>query len=533
MRKLTIKYQIIILISTLLIFQVLIGAIGINEVNNVNNKLTSVFKVRLPSIDNLVQADRDFQQSLVAERTLLLSQLSEEQKKIQAKDYFKNAAQVEERFNVYKELATTKEEQSLISEFEKELTNWKKKSNSLLNFDKKGNLSNINKEDAMKNSLLKVSKNFEASREQLDKLQELILSFGEKEYIEAQELSKKALYMISIFVIMSAVISTIFGFFLIRMVTNNIKNTLSSLNEKKNSLNNISRDLLEKSSSLASASQEQSSGVTETSSSLHEISQMVENNSNNAEKSSNLIDSSTQLVSKGVKVIENLTESINQVNAGADKLMDAVDENNTDLESIIQTFEEIKSKTQVINDIVFQTKLLSFNASVEAARAGEHGKGFSVVAEEVGNLAQMSGNSADQISKLLEDSANNVNKLIKKSKQSLEERVKSNKELIRKSVSYSEESIKYLKSLASQFKEIETSASNVVNASKEQQIGVVEINKAMQEISNSISLTSSDASKIENTSVNLNKIVKEINTNIKNLEKLIKNKKREVNDLPR
>jgi len=40
-----------------------------------------------------------------------------------------------------------------------------------------------------------------------------------------------------------------------------------------------------------------------------------------------------------------------------------------------------------MNDIVFQTKLLSFNASVEAARAGIHGKGFAVVADEVGNLA--------------------------------------------------------------------------------------------------------------------------------------------------
>ncbi len=52
--------------------------------------------------------------------------------------------------------------------------------------------------------------------------------------------------------------------------------------------------------------------------------------------------------------------------------------------------EDIGDKTKVINDIVFQTKRLSFNASVEAARAGEHGKGFAVVAEEVGNLAQMS-----------------------------------------------------------------------------------------------------------------------------------------------
>src|SRR5690606_27092464 len=52
------------------------------------------------------------------------------------------------------------------------------------------------------------------------------------------------------------------------------------------------------------------------------------------------------------------------------------------------------------------------NASVEAARAGEHGKGFAVVAEEVGNLAQMSGNAAKEIGSLLEQSVHKVNEIV-------------------------------------------------------------------------------------------------------------------------
>ena len=75
---------------------------------------------------------------------------------------------------------------------------------------------------------------------------------------------------------------------------------------------------------------------------------------------------------------------------------------------ILGYIKSIEEKTKVINDIVFQTKLLSFNASVEAARAGEQGKGFAVVAEEVGNLATMSGTSAEEISKLLESSISHI-----------------------------------------------------------------------------------------------------------------------------
>ena len=52
------------------------------------------------------------------------------------------------------------------------------------------------------------------------------------------------------------------------------------------------------------------------------------------------------------------------------------------LPKVLEIIKTIEDKTKVINDIVFQTKLLSFNASVEAARAGEAGKGFAVVASK-------------------------------------------------------------------------------------------------------------------------------------------------------
>jgi methyl-accepting chemotaxis protein len=78
--------------------------------------------------------------------------------------------------------------------------------------------------------------------------------------------------------------------------------------------------------------------------------------------------------------------------------MNQINYSNEQMSEIVKVIQEIETKTKVINDIVFQTKLLSFNASVEAARAGEQGKGFAVVAEEVGNLAQMSGNAAKEIS---------------------------------------------------------------------------------------------------------------------------------------
>jgi methyl-accepting chemotaxis protein len=89
-----------------------------------------------------------------------------------------------------------------------------------------------------------------------------------------------------------------------------------------------------------------------------------------------------------------------------------MNKSNDEISSIVKVIAEIGDKTKVINDIVFQTKLLSFNASVEAARAGEQGKGFAVVAEEVGNLATMSGKAAEEISSMLGDSMGKVELIV-------------------------------------------------------------------------------------------------------------------------
>ena len=88
--------------------------------------------------------------------------------------------------------------------------------------------------------------------------------------------------------------------------------------------------------------------------------------------------------------------------------MEEIKKSNEKIQEVVEIIQEIEEKTKAIDEIVFQTKLLSFNASVEAERAGEHGRGFSVVAQEVGNLAQLSGKSASGINEILGESIKRV-----------------------------------------------------------------------------------------------------------------------------
>jgi len=72
------------------------------------------------------------------------------------------------------------------------------------------------------------------------------------------------------------------------------------------------------------------------------------------------------------------------------------------VEAISQNSRKVNQITQVIAQIANRTHILSLNAAIEAARAGEHGKGFVVVAQEVGKLAESAGQNAKQITDIVE-----------------------------------------------------------------------------------------------------------------------------------
>ena len=114
--------------------------------------------------------------------------------------------------------------------------------------------------------------------------------------------------------------------------------------------------------------------------------------------------------SKEVKTsIEEITLSISHskdyaknAEHNANKTLALVNNNNLSVQKAAKALTEIAEKIIIITDIAFQTRILSINATIEAAGAEKHGKGFSVVAKEVGNLANQSKNAALEIESLSE-----------------------------------------------------------------------------------------------------------------------------------
>ncbi|MDO9182387.1 MAG: methyl-accepting chemotaxis protein [Bacteriovorax sp.] len=170
---------------------------------------------------------------------------------------------------------------------------------------------------------------------------------------------------------------------------------------------------------LSESSVEQNASIQSTSQAVQEISSMTDINKNNVGTSTKNAHDSQEKIIEGKLAISKMLTSINNISESNDQMVLQITKNENEFGEVISLITEIDTKTKIINDIVFQTKLLSFNASVEAARAGEHGKGFAVVAEEIGNLAVMSGTAAQEISSLLNNSINRVNTIVKNSQSSM------------------------------------------------------------------------------------------------------------------
>lgn len=323
------------------------------------------------------------------------------------------------------------------------------------------------------------------------------------------------------------------GVFLITFLALRItKEAVSSLNTVANDLSQSASVVASSSEQLSSASEALSSGVTEQAAalqetvvSLDEIRAMVAKNTENSKRAKELSTVSNSEVEKGKEAVSQMLIAVDEIQRSNEAIEKQVESSNHELTSIIQIITEIGNKTKVINDIVFQTKLLSFNASVEAARAGEHGKGFSVVAEEVGNLATMSGNAAKEIVQLLENSIEKVEATVRETKTQIGHLILESKEKIDTGISTAKQCEEVLVSIAGSSSELEHVISEVATASNEQSSGIDEIAKAMNELDQVTQSNSTTASQSSSIADKLSQETKDIESFVHKLIAVVYGKK--------
>lgn len=225
-------------------------------------------------------------------------------------------------------------------------------------------------------------------------------------------------------------------------------------------------------------------------------------------------------VNEGQVAMNELDHAFEIIQKGNQNFEKTVTENNKNFDKIKEVISEIHEKTKIINDIVFQTKLLSFNASVEAARAGEHGKGFAVVAEEVGSLAAMSGNAAKEIAGILDIALGTVNEIVDNSTSIVSRLVIEASSNITLGTQKVSNSLWNFDEISQSVHKVSHSIEEIANATSEQAIGVNEVTKSINILEQNNQRSSLVAKQSSEIATSLNDEFKELDIAFTETEKL-------------
>lgn len=274
-------------------------------------------------------------------------------------------------------------------------------------------------------------------------------------------------------------------------------------------LQKYSKSITDSSKLLNASSESQSSAIEETAASMTEISSMLNKTSDVSIRLQESAEQSGTAAESGRKAIERLFSAMSSISESSENILNKVNDGNQKISEIVSVISEIGTKTKIINDIVFQTKLLSFNASVEAARAGEHGKGFAVVAEEVGNLAEMSGGAAKEISTILNSSIQRVSTIVSDMKKSVETLLVDGQQKTQNGINVAKECGTSLEQIVNQVQDVNGMISEITSAIQEQSQGVSEISKAINQLEKT---TSQNLGIARETSIAAESLVQQSNT---------------------
>ncbi len=454
LKKLKIHMKLILGFGILVLILCLFGLASYNNIKKIGHQLNNIFTIRMPALDLLLEIDRDLQQALVAERSMIFANAKSDTFKALLNDYEENSQQALEKWEKYKQLkGSSQQENEEIEAFEKALSVWQPISKQVV--DGRVADSRAGRRLALDLSLNNAALSFEQMRTHIDKLTEITQALAGEDQKRADKVAGSAIVSTLLAVGVSIAFALLAGYFTARSIVQPLQAAISGLRDVAEGEGDLTKRLpvtskdevgelsgwfnlfserLQKiigqvarsANEVSKSSKEMNTTVvdlnkntTETSIRAENVSAAAEEMTTNFESIAAAMEESATNTAMVASASEEMTTTINEIASHSDKAHsiseDAVVKSKNaseKMDSLGEATQAIGKVTETITEISEQTNLLALNATIEAARAGEAGKGFAVVANEIKELAKQTAeatlNIRDQIDEVQSTTATTV-----------------------------------------------------------------------------------------------------------------------------
>ncbi len=271
----------------------------------------------------------------------------------------------------------------------------------------------------------------------------------------------------------------------------NLRMQINEITEGVNVLSTSSSEIMATVSQLASGAAETATSVSETTSTVEEVKQTTDVSNQKAIEVAESAQKITLVSQDGKGSVEKTIESMNKIKQQMEAIAGIV----IQLSEKSHTIGEIAA---TVNDLSEQSNLLAVNASIEAAKAGEQGKGFTVVAQEIKNLAERSKESTVQIRSILADIQKEISSAVMATEQG--------GKVIDSGLALSSTASEVITTLAASVEQASQSNMQIAASSQQQLVGMDQITAAMENIKEASIQTSSSIKQTEESVIDLNKL---------------------------
>jgi methyl-accepting chemotaxis protein len=436
--RLTIGRKLTLGFAVMLLFIGTIGWTGYKGVYKTNAYLHDIFAVRLPSIDYLIETDRDLQQLLVAERSMVFADANSEAFKQLLNEYETNLKQSQERWEKFKAFPATERKKAIMAQYDTARTEWLQVSQQVVNGRKED--TREGRRLALDLTLSMARERFEKMRDYLDQLTELELKAAEEANTESKALYGRTTMGFAVTVVVALGVGLLLAMVIGASITRPLDAAVAGLKDIAEGEGDLTKRLAVKSrdevgelskwlntfleklqdmvrrittsaqtlahsaETLTTISEDMTQGADKMTGNSNAVATAAEEMSTNINSVAAALEQASTNMSSVSSATEQMGSTIAEIAVHTEKARtitsDAVTQTKqttTKMDQLGEAAQSISKVTEVITEISEQTNLLALNATIEAARAGDAGKGFAVVANEIKELARQTSAATQEI----------------------------------------------------------------------------------------------------------------------------------------